>query len=203
LRDNSLCPHCKSLERHRLLWLYIRQHPHLFAGSPKVLHIAPEKIFTDLIRSFPGVDYLSADLNSPLAMVSMDITDIHYPENTFDAILCCHVLEHIPDDGRAMRELHRVLKPGGWAILQVPLELDRPHTYEDPMITDPAEREKHFNQRDHVRIYGRDYVHRLEASGFHVRQDDFGKAMPPALADRYRIDPNEPIFFCTKANAAS
>ena len=131
-----------------------------------MLHVAPEAIFEGLLRMQLGKNYLTADLYNPSAMVKMDITDIRYPDESFDVIYCSHVLEHVPDDKKAMREFRRVLKPSGWAMLLVPIVCEQ--TFEDPSITDPAKRAKLFGQEDHVRNYGRDYVDRLREAGFEV-----------------------------------
>ncbi len=196
LRPNACCPRCGSLERHRLLWLYLQQKTNLFRDKLRVLHFAPEKIFQDALRTLPNLDYVSADLYSPLAMVKMDITDITFPDDSFDVILCSHVLEHIPDDRKAMAELYRVLKPGGWAILQVPIDPKLDTTYEDPSIVTPEERKRHFGQDDHVRWYGRDYGDRLKQAGFNLRLDQFGDEVP----DGYGIIRNEEIYWCAKDN---
>jgi len=129
------------------------------------LHVAPEPQLEPVLRSQSSIDYLTADIAANKAMVQMDITDIPFPDNSFDAIICNHVLEHIIDDSMAMAELYRTLKPGGWAILQVPLSLKLKHTYEDHSITTEAGREEAFGQADHVRIYARDYRDRLEKVG--------------------------------------
>jgi SAM-dependent methyltransferase len=146
--------YCNSLERHRLVWLYFEKMTDLFDGAPKtMLHVAPEPMIQGLLKERLASGYLTADLFSPAAMVKMDITDIQYGDDTFDVIYCSHVLEHVPDDRRAMREFRRVLKPHGWAVLLVPIVISR--TFEDPSITDPAERAKLFGQHDHVRIWPR------------------------------------------------
>lgn len=163
------CIHCGSLERHRFFWLYAEAHTDLFDGRRKrVLHVAPETCFTDKLRQRLGEGYLTADLMDKRAMVRMDITAIEFPNDAFDIIYCSHVLEHVPDDRRAMRELCRVLKPDGWAILLVPINAKE--TFEDPSVVDPAERLRLFGQEDHVRRYGPDYVNRLQESGFQVRE---------------------------------
>jgi len=200
LRPNARCPRCQSLERHRLIWLYLMRRTPLPGGRLKVLHFAPEPCIGDALRNLPDIDYTSADLYSPLAMVKMDITDIRYPDDTFDVILCNHVLEHIPDDRKAMAEMHRVLKPGGWAILQVPLNRAREATFEDPAVTTPAERERLFGQADHVRWYGRDYPERLRRAGFDVRIDAFAAGLDEAEVKRCRIV-REDIYLCSKADA--
>ena len=129
-------------------------------------------------------------------MVKMDITDIQYPDASFDVIVCYHVLEHVPDDRLAMREMRRVLKPGGWAILQSPLRVELEKTYEDFSITAPEERERAFGQRDHVRLYGRDYEQRLQESGWIVERDNFARRMDAAKRARYSVDADEDIYLC-------
>lgn len=146
----------------------------------------------------PNLDYISADLDSPLAMVKMDITNILFENNSFDVILCSHVLEHIIDDNKAMRELFRVLKPGGWAILQTPIDLKLDKTFEDHSIVSPEERERFFGQSDHVRIYGRDYVNRLLKAGFEVTVESYPKDLSPNIIKKHVLSENEDIFFCTK-----
>src|SRR4249920_3892182 len=122
-----------------------------------------------------NINYVSANLDSPLAMIRMDISKIPYKANCFDVIICNHVLEHIPNDRQAMSDLYRVLKPGGWAILQVPISLSLDRTYEDPTAVTREEREKKFGQHDHVRIYAKDYKDRLENVGFTVEVYSFRK----------------------------
>ncbi len=195
-RANAQCGVCGAVERDRLLYLFFTQETDLFDARPKrMLHVAPEPLFTRLFRSKDYIDYLSADLFDVGAMVKMDITDIQYPDNSFDAIYCSHVLEHVPDDRRAMREFYRVLKPGRWAVLQVPITAEA--TLEDPTITDPRERERLFGQHDHVRRYGPDYAHRLAEAGFLVTADDFARRLGDAALE-LGVDPNERVYFCRK-----
>ena len=164
-----MCVHCESLERHRIFWLYVQSHTDLFDGRPKrVLHVAPEKCFVEPLRERLGEGYLTADLASPRAAIKMDVMAIPFPDESFDVIYCSHVLEHVPDDRRAMREFHRVLKRDGWAVLLVPIIAKQ--TIEDPSIVDPQERLRIFGQEDHVRRYGPDYVDRLRDAGFDVAQ---------------------------------
>lgn len=151
-----------------MVYLYLRHKTELFKRPGSLLHIAPEPMLFNVIRNAPTIEYLSADINPGNVVVQMDVTAMQYPDRSFDCIICNHVLEHIVDDLKAMRELHRVLKPGGWAILQIPMSLTLEETYEDLDITDPNEREKAFGQSDHVRIYGSDYKARLEQAGFIV-----------------------------------
>ncbi|MEJ2185422.1 MAG: methyltransferase domain-containing protein [Gemmatimonadota bacterium] len=197
-RANAWCPKCGSLERHRLLWLYLHDRTNLFTHDLRILHLAPEKVLQDLMAPLPNVDYTSADLDSPLAMAAVDIVDLPWAADTFDAVLCSHVLEHIPDDRRAMRELLRVLKPGGWAILQVPLDRTRAGTYEDPAIVAPDARERAFGQHDHVRVYGLDYADRLQQVGFDVTVDDYVKKLPPGQVEKHALSRDEDIYFCGK-----
>lgn len=167
-RADARCPSCGALERHRFVWLYFERMTDLFDGCRKrVLHVAPERIFENLLKRHLGSGYLTADLDDPRAMVRMDITDIDYADEAFDVIFCSHVLEHVPDDRRAIRELNRVLKSDGWAIFLVPITADR--TFEDRSITDPSDRLRLFGHEDHVRRYGPDFVKRLEEGGFTVR----------------------------------
>lgn len=163
-----------------------------------MLHVAPEYTLSNRLQALSNLNYLSIDLSSRRAMQRMDLTALALDDASFDVILCSHVLEHIPDDRRAMRELHRVLRPGGWAILQVPLDPERAMTYEDASITDPERRLEHFGQEDHVRVYGRDYPDRLREAGFTVDEDDFAAALDPDERRRMDIRATETIFRCTK-----
>jgi ubiquinone/menaquinone biosynthesis C-methylase UbiE len=146
----------------------------------------------------PNLDYISADLNSPYAMLNMDVTDILFGESLFDVILCSHVLEHIEDDQKAIREFHRVLKPGGWAILQVPVASKLEETLEDAKVKTPEERELAFGLKEHVRIYGLDYKDRLENAGFTVDVDQYVKSLSPEIVRAFSLDKDENIYFCTK-----
>ncbi|PIF00325.1 MAG: SAM-dependent methyltransferase [Maribacter sp.] len=199
-RDNVLSPSTLSLERHRLLWLFIKKETDFFTARLKVLHFAPEQAFYKRFRNLGNLEYTTTDLNSPLADVEADICDLPFTDNTYDVILCNHVLEHIPDDKKAMRELYRVLKPGGWGIFQIPQDLDREHTFEDDSITDQKERARIFGQYDHVRIYGRDYFDKLRNIGFEVKEIDFNKSLAPEEIDRYRLATTEIIPFVRKPN---
>ena len=197
-REDAQCVHCDALERHRLLWLYLNKHTDLFDGKPKkVLHVAPELCFESRFRQRLGDSYITADLFNPRAMVSMDITDIQYPDESFDVIYCSHVLEHVHDDKKAMREFCRVLKKTGWAILLVPITSDV--TFEDPTITDPQERLKAFGQEDHVRRYGPDYVSRLEEAGFNVQMTTIAElAHEQDIIKMGLTAASGEIYFCTK-----
>lgn len=197
-RENVLSPSTLSLERHRLLWLYLKYHTGFFSKNLKVLHFAPEQAFYKRFRKLSNLDYTTTDLNSPLADVKADICDLPFENHSFDFILCNHVLEHIPDDKLAMQELYRVLKPGGTAILQIPQELDRALTFQDDSITDPKERAKIFGQYDHVRIYGRDYFDKLRQIGFKVEEVDLTSTLSAQEIDKYRLAKGELIPVCRK-----
>lgn len=192
-RENVLSPSTLSLERHRLLWLFLKTKTDFFSEDLKVLHFAPEQAFYKRFRKLKNLDYVTTDLNSPLADVKADICNLPFDDNSFDVIFCNHVLEHIPDDTKAMQELYRILKPGGWGIFQIPQELDREKTFEDDSITDKKERAKIFGQYDHVRIYGRDYFDKLRSIGFKVEEVDFTSELPAETIEKYRLAKGELI----------
>lgn len=203
-RANALCPQCGALERHRLIWRYLEVCTNLFKEPAKLLHVAPEKLFYRKFKENQNIEYVPCakfgegyEDKYPEGTINIDITNISLPDNSFDAILCSHVLEHIPDDSKAMQELFRILKPGGWAILQVPLDVKRNETYEDFSITGPKEREQAFGQHDHVRVYGNDYEQRLLSAGFKVKREKFAYTFSKQDLFQYGIIP-EDIFFCTK-----
>ena len=197
-RENALCPNCLSLERHRLLWLYLQQQTTLFSEKLRMLHIAPEYCFIERFDSIETLDYVTADLESPLAKIKMDIHQIPFDKNSFDCVLCNHVMEHVENDMLALREISRVLKPGGWAIIQVPFFEPVPeHTFEDPGITSRQQRFKIYGQEDHLRLYGKDYKQRLESCGFEVREEDFTASLPMEVVEKYGLLP-ETVFHCTK-----
>lgn len=172
-RSNVLSPSTLSLERHRLLWLYLKNETDFFSAEKKVLHFAPEQCFLKRFRTLKNLDYTTTDLLSPIADVKADICNLPFDDNSYDVIFCNHVLEHIPDDTKAMQELYRVLKPGGYGVFQVPQDLEREVTFEDNSITDKKERAKIFGQYDHVRIYGKDYFNKLRHIGFKVNEVDY------------------------------
>lgn len=194
-RENALCPNCLSLERHRLIWLYLKDKTDFFTKERKMLHIAPELCFIDRFESLTNLEYITGDIESPLAKVKMDIHEIPFEENSFDVIFCNHVLEHVNDDIKAMKEMRRVLKPGGWAILQVPFFYPlKNETYEDWTITSASDREKAFGQDDHVRMYGSDYGKRLASSGFKVTEEKFVLEQPKDRLERFALPVNEIIY---------
>ncbi|MDP2087936.1 MAG: methyltransferase domain-containing protein [Flavobacteriaceae bacterium] len=198
IRYNALSPSTLSLERHRLMWLFLKEKTDFFTTPKKVLHIAPEQCFINLFRNQQNLDYLTADLHSPLADVKANILSLPFDDNSFDVVICNHVLEHIVDDQKAMSELFRVMKKGGFGIFQVPQDLSRNKTYEDFSITNPKERAIHFGQYDHVRIYGQDYFNRLENVGFTVNPVNLSLELSQKLTNRYRLTENELIPFCKK-----
>lgn len=190
-RENVLSPSTLSLERHRLLWLYLSRETDFFSKAYKVLHFAPEQAFYQRFRKLQNLNYTTTDLNSPLADVKADICELPFADNSFDIILCNHVLEHIPDDKKAMSELFRVMKSGGWGIFQIPQDLDREVTFEDNSITDKKKRAEIFGQYDHVRIYGRDYFQKLSEAGFKVEPVPYASEMSEEDVERFRLAKNE------------
>lgn len=162
-RPNAECPFCGSLERHRMIWAFLKKKIDLFDCNPKrMLHIAPEKSFEQKFKKNDNLNYLTGDLNNPDAMEQIDIADIHHPDNSFDIVYCSHVLEHVPDDYKAVQEFYHVLKPGRWALIVVPIMVEK--TFEDSSVTDRDEREKKFGQWDHIHNYGPDVIDRLRKS---------------------------------------
>lgn len=164
-RPNSACPHCGSVERHRFLWLYLRERTSLLRRRLRVLHVAPEPCLEWRLRALPQFRYLTVDQFNPSADRQADLTRLPFAAERFDLILCSHVLEHIPEDGSAMAELARVLRPGGTAIILVPYDPKRPATEEGRHITSPAERWRRFGHPYHYRIYGADLAEKLAAAG--------------------------------------
>ena len=199
-RNNVLSPSTLSLERHRLLWLYLNNETDFFTSKEKkkVLHFAPEQAFYKLFRNQKNIDYTTTDLFSPLADVKADICNLPFADNSYDIILCNHVLEHIPDDTKAMQELYRVLKPGGMGIFQIPQDLNRETTFSDDSITNQKERAAIFGQYDHVRIYGRDYFDKLRSIGFTVVEEEYTKKIAPELVEKFCLAKGEIIPVCFK-----
>lgn len=199
-RNNVLSPSTLSLERHRLLWLYLKNKTDFFTNSEykKVLHFAPEQCFYKSFKTQQNIAYTTTDLVSPLADIKADICNLPFKNNSYDIIFCNHVLEHIPDDTKAMQELYRVLKPKGMAILQIPQELDRETTFEDDTITDKTERAKIFGQYDHVRVYGRDYFNKLRSIGFTVEEENFTNSLSDNDVIKYCLAEGEILPVCFK-----
>lgn len=199
-RKNALSPSTLSLERHRLMWLFLQQESNFFSSDKKlkVLHIAPEQCFLDLFRKQQNLEYTTSDLESPIADVKADICDLPFEDNSFDVVFCNHVLEHIPNDTKAMQELYRVMKTGGFGIFQIPQDLSREVTFEDNSITDPKERAKIFGQYDHVRVYGRDYFDKLRSIGFTVDEIDYTQKIAPEKLERFALMKGEILPVCYK-----
>lgn len=201
-RENALCPNCLSLERHRLLWLWLVRESDIGRGAmalPKMLHIAPEvalmRKFKKMYASTPD-RYVTADLESPLADMHFDVQQIPLEAESFDAIICNHIMEHVEDDGKALRELYRILRRGGWGVILSPVDLEREKTFEDDTITDPAERTHIFGQYDHRRIYGRDYAARLREAGFEVYDIDYKNELSKAEQELYALPADHLYIVC-------
>ena len=199
-RENALSPSSLSLERHRLLWLFLKDETDFFTSKEKqkVLHIAPEQCFLTIFRQQKNLDYITSDLESPIADVKADICNLPFKDNSFDVVFCNHVLEHITDDTKAMQELYRVLKTNGMGIFQIPQDLSREKTFEDNSITDRKERAKIFGQYDHVRVYGRDYFNKLRSIGFSVDEIDYTKKITPEKLEKFCLMKNEILPVCYK-----
>lgn len=199
-RENALSPSTLSLERHRLMWLFLKDNTNFFTATKKfkVLHIAPEQCFLDIFRKQQNLNYITSDLESPIADVKADICDLPFKENEFDVVFCNHVLEHISNDTKAIQELYRVLKPGGFGIFQIPQDLSKAITFEDSTITDSKERAKLFGQYDHLRVYGRDYFNKLRSIGFKVDEVDYTKKITLDKIEKYCLMKNEILPVCYK-----
>jgi len=197
-RSNVKCPGCGTLERHRLLWLYLAKKLAISELQLDLLDIAPDQAIQSKLKKLSNIKYTAVDLYSPLADKKMDLTNLSFDNESFDAVICYHVLEHIVDDIKAMKEIFRVLKTGGWAILQSPVDLNREITYEDFSIKTQEGRLKAFGQNDHVRIYGKDYTKILTRCGFVVEEDNFVLSFSEDEITRFGLDKNELIYFCRK-----
>ncbi|WP_111308591.1 class I SAM-dependent methyltransferase [Confluentibacter sediminis] len=197
-RNNVLSPSTLSLERHRLLWLYLKNETDFFTANKKVLHFAPEQAFYKRFKGMKNLDYTTTDLNSPLADVKADICNLPFKDNAFDIIFCNHVLEHIPNDTKAMQELYRILKVGGMGIFQIPQDLKRETTFEDNTIINKKERAKIFGQYDHVRVYGLDYFDKLRTIGFKVEAVEYTAKLSEEDIIKYCLAKGEIIPVCYK-----
>lgn len=198
-RENVLCPYDLTLERHRLMWLYLRDQSNFFSAEKlDVLHIAPEQCFHARFKAQKNLNYLTGDLVSPIADIHFDLHHIPLEDNRFDVVFCNHVLEHVDDVNQCISELYRVMKPGGWGIMQVPQDFCRQVTYEDPTITSPKDREIHFWQKDHVRLFGMDYPQWLERAGFIVTEFDPRNEYGNEKVERYRLHEKEILYIVHK-----
>ena len=202
-RENALCPNCLALERHRTLWLWLLRESDIGRGAvalPRLLHVAPE---VALMRKFSRIyakqpaDYVTADLESPLADLHFDIQHIPLEDESFDVVICNHIMEHVEDDRLAMREILRIMRKGGWGVILSPVDLQREKTFEDDTITDEAERTRIFGQYDHRRIYGRDYAERLREAGFEVYECDYANLIPAKEKELYALT-DEPLYIVRK-----
>ncbi|MGO9754340.1 MAG: methyltransferase domain-containing protein [Solirubrobacteraceae bacterium] len=207
-RPNACCPRCGALERHRLMWLFLQNETHVLSGEPlRVLHFAPEPLLVQRLRSLPAIDYLTADLFDPIADYKLDICDLSaFADESFDLILCCHVLEHVASDTKALKELRRVLRSGGELVMQHPIDQRLAHTDEDPSIVDPAERLARFGQSNHVRTYGADFGERVRSAGFELERRRYANEVDPRVAVRFQLHANvsdgvnrEDIYACHRA----
>lgn len=192
------CPFCYSFERERHAYLYLRDMTDVFERPVRLLHVAPERHLQKVMSACKNIEYLTADLSSPRAQIKMDLTAIQFPPASFDVIICNHVLEHIPNDRSAMREMLRVLRPGGWAMLQVPIAASRAETDEDLTVVAAADRLQRYGQEDHVRVYGRDYPARLRSEGFEVSLFSIRAKFGEAYARRFALLPDEQIFIARR-----
>lgn len=198
-RKEACCYYCGSLERHRLVWLYLKRMTAFFdKRSKSMLHVAPEPCFERIFKKHLGQGYISADIQNPRARVKLDITDIHFPNEKFDVIYCSHVLEHVVEDKKALKEFNRVLKSDGYAILLVPIQPGLKRTFEDQSVTDPAERLRLFGQEDHVRRYGQDFVERIHEANFSVKVIKPADFLSENEIELMRIEPTDQIYYCTK-----
>jgi SAM-dependent methyltransferase len=202
-RLNDVCPRCHSLDRDRLVYLFLSQKTNIFTAPLRIFHVAPEGCLRAMLSQVRNVSYdvgmkYHEGFYYERSTNLLDITDLKYEDEIFDIIICNHVLEHIENDRKAIGELYRVLKPGGWAILQVPISKTLATTFEDPAVKSPEQREKIFGQYDHVRIYGQDYQSRLEQRGFIVKRINPYKDKWTIELDKYAINPEEDLYIAYK-----
>lgn len=199
-RENGLCPICFCSDRERLLLLFTTERAPRLPTRSRVLHMAPERSLRRFLAEKVSGLYITGDFASPDVDLRLDVRALPFPAATFDALFCNHVLEHVPEDRVAMKELRRVLKPSAWAILQVPVGRNLAATVEGGATT-REERENRFGQNDHVRIYGRDYTDRLAEAGFAVEVIPFARKIG-SLAQRYGLQIEEDVFLCRPTGRA-
>jgi len=195
---NRMCPNCLSLERHRLLWIYLKNYSDFFTKEYDFLHFAPEQPFLKTFKNLKNLNYKTADIISPIAELRLDIMDTKLPDNSYDIVFANHVLEHVSNDIDAMKEIYRIMRPNGWAILQVPINPNYQTTDEDLTVTDPKEREKRFGQYDHLRFHGLDYPKRLQTAGFKVKEFSVKNNFSDSEIERMRLDNNEILYVAIK-----
>ena len=195
------CPRCDSKDRFRLIYQYLKEETSVFEGNLRIAHFAPELSLQRRIREIPNLEYFTVDLDSTMVDYNMNIMDLDFEDDFFDGLICSHVLEHVENDMKAMSELHRVLRPGGWAIILVPLEHGRATTLENPTISTSRKRRELFGQSDHLRVYGRDFPDRLRASGFSVSAFDYCQTSGEELCQRYGIINERTLWICRKGDS--
>lgn len=197
-RDN-VCPRCLSHARERLAYLFLKDRTSVFEQPARLLHVAPEPQLASALQQSPNIRYVSADLVGPGVMSHFDIQQMPFPDQIFDVVICNHVMEHVANDSLAMAEVYRILKPKGWALLQIPVALALDRTIEDPTATSEMQRIERFGQEDHVRLYARgDYIKRLEAAGFVVRAESYPTQLDPEKVKRFGLVEEEEVFWCSK-----
>lgn len=196
-REDMICPGCGSTDRSRHVFLCL-QELGLIRSHMRLLHVAPEPELTATLRSLEDLDYVSGDLDPTVAMIELDVTEIEFDDATFDGVICNHVLEHVEQDKKAMMEIARVLTPGGWAILQVPISDDLEETFEDDSIQDEVDRSRLYGHYDHRRLYGPDYEERLREVGFTVEKFNYGREHSASESERYGLIPEEEIHVCIR-----
>jgi len=201
-RKNARCPNCRSNQRTRLLYLFFQHRTTLYHDPVRLLHLSPKKKLGRIFSGCENIEYtcgaLAPQRFAEFDAVAVDVRKIPFPENRFDVLICNHILEHVPEDRIAIQELYRVLRPGGFGVLQVPLAVDLPRTLEDPSVQSERARKREYGQKDHVRLYGQDFFRRLEEAGFRVERDNpFENQWIPDL-ERHRLDPIEDVVVAHK-----
>jgi SAM-dependent methyltransferase len=196
---DDVCPRCFSNARERLAYLFLKAETNLLRDELTVLHVAPEPNIARVLKRQANLKYITADLFEPDVMARFDVLKLPFQDDTFDVVICNHVLEHVADDHVAMSEFYRAVKPGGWALLQVPIALALDQTIEDPTAQTDADRIRLFGQNDHVRLYNvADYVSRLTKAGFDVSVIDYARDLVVEVENKYALIPDEQVFLCKK-----
>ena len=197
-KKNVRCPHCGSNHRTRLLYLFFELRTDIYRKKVRLLHISPNRHLAHVLRGKDNIDYLCGalfpDRIPAIPAEKVDVTNMEFGDGQFDVVICNHVLEHVQEDANAMREIYRVLRPGGFAVLQVPLALDLQKTLEDRTIVDGKQRKIAYGQKDHLRLYGLDYFEKLRNAGFRVERDNpFENEWLPEL-EKYCLDEKEDVI---------
>jgi len=198
LRENAVCPSCGSFERQRFFMLVFNKFSFINPDKYTMLDIAPTFCLQKVFKGNSNIEYVSFDISSPLAEIKGDITKMIFENNSFDIIICSHVLEHIENDLTALSEINRVLKSNGKAFFQIPLDKKMKSTFEDKTITNPEQRKEIYGQSDHVRIYGLDFPERLEKTGWTYEIINCSDTFDESLIRKYCLLEDEQIFVCTK-----